>query len=140
MCAVNMFFVFLSIVSVLLLMPKMNMLAENNLQSIFTDDAFVSDDICSSVINEHPCVKNILEVLVKEINLLKITSNEMKISSHEMKISSDEKIQKVDEQLKREMSENKQLNEHLKRELSESKREIKFLKRQLKRLKPPTLR
>ena len=64
----NRFFVFLYIVSFLLLITKMNVLAEKNLPSIFTDDAFVNDDICSSVINEHPCVKNILEVIVHKMN------------------------------------------------------------------------
>ena len=72
----NRFFVFLYIVSFLLLITKMNVLAEKNLPSIFTDDAFVNDDICSSVINEHPCVKNILEVVVHEISQLKISSSE----------------------------------------------------------------
>ena len=108
----NRFFVFLYIVSFLLLITKMNVLAEKNLPSIFTDDAFVNDDICSSVINEHPCVKNILEVVVHEIN--------------QLKISSSENLQKVGVL--------KEHQEKLKRELSESKRQIKFLEKQLKTL------
>ena len=38
------------------------------LPTIFTDEAFVDDDICSMIINEHPCVKNVLGVLVDHIN------------------------------------------------------------------------
>ena len=38
------------------------------LPTIFTDKAFVADDICSLIINEHPCVKNALSVLVDHIN------------------------------------------------------------------------
>lgn len=38
------------------------------LPTIFTDKVFVADDICSLIINEHPCVKNALSVLVDHIN------------------------------------------------------------------------
>ena len=40
-----------------------------DIASIFTDDTFIDDDICSSTINDHPCVKNVLAVLVDHINL-----------------------------------------------------------------------
>ena len=42
--------------------------AETNLPSLFTDQSFVEDDFCASVINDHPCVKNVLSVLVNHIN------------------------------------------------------------------------
>ena len=48
------------------------------LPTIFTDTVFVADDICSLIINEHPCVKNALSVLVDHINqnLQRIQFNE----------------------------------------------------------------
>ena len=42
---------------------------QTGISSIFTDETFVNDDICSSAINDHPCVKNVLAVLVDHINL-----------------------------------------------------------------------
>ena len=58
------------------------------LSSIFTDDTFVDDKICSTVINEHPCVKNLLRVLVDHINinLRRIKENELQTNLLEEKL------------------------------------------------------
>jgi len=79
------------------------------LPTIFTDKAFVSDDICSLIINEHPCVKNVLGVLVDHINqnLQRIQLNE-----EEAKETQKVKDQKLDElKLKLELLESKFLDE-----------------------------
>ena len=62
------------------------------LSSIFTDDTFVDDDICSSIINEHPCVKNVLGVLVDHINdnLQRIKLNEHRTKFLENKLQQNE--------------------------------------------------
>ena len=108
-------FVFLCIFLIALIANINNVLAEKNLPSIFTDDAFVGDDVCSSVINDHPCAKNILEVLVQKINLLEIKSNE-----------NQENYQITKTKLEEEIS-------HSKLEIESSKREIKLLKIQVKK-------
>ena len=46
----------------------MQMMSETSLQNLFADQTFVNDDLCSSVINNHPCVKNVLSVLVNHIS------------------------------------------------------------------------
>ena len=46
----------------------MQRMSETSLQNLFTDQTFVNDGLCSSVINDHPCVKNVLSVLVNHIS------------------------------------------------------------------------
>ena len=60
------------------------------LPTIFTDKAFVADDICSLIINEHPCVKNALSVLVDHINqnLERIQFNEVKAKEEQKVLES----------------------------------------------------
>ena len=60
------------------------------LPTIFTDKAFVADDICSLIINEHPCVKNALSVLVDHINqnLQRIQFNEVKAKEEKQTLES----------------------------------------------------
>ena len=79
------------------------------LPTIFTDKAFVSDDICSLIINEHPCVKNVLGVLVDHIN-----QNLQRIQLYEQAAIETQKIkdQKLDAlRLKLELLEYKFLDE-----------------------------
>ena len=67
-------------------------LGDKILSSIFTDDTFVDDDICSSIINEHPCVKNVLGVLVDHINdnLQRIKANDRRTKLLEEKLQQNE--------------------------------------------------
>lgn len=41
---------------------------DNQISTFLTDTTFVNDDVCSEIINEHSCVKNVLGVLVDFIN------------------------------------------------------------------------
>ena len=43
-------------------------MVESSLTYLFTDHTFADDNLCSSIINDHPCVKNILTVLVNHIS------------------------------------------------------------------------
>ena len=61
---INLFNIFCAIVAVF----STTVSGQTALPTIFTDEAFVDDDICSMIINEHPCVKNVLGVLVDHIN------------------------------------------------------------------------
>ena len=61
---INLFNIFCAIVAV----SSTTVSGQTALPTIFTDEAFVDDDICSMIINEHPCVKNVLSVLVDHIN------------------------------------------------------------------------
>ena len=60
------YFQFLIIIT--LYVSSSNTRGDPVLSSILTDESFVDDDICSTIINEHPCVKNILGVMVDLIN------------------------------------------------------------------------
>ena len=55
-------------------------MVESRLSNLFVDNTFLEDDLCTSIINGHPCVKNILTVLenhitdnIREIELNKET-------------------------------------------------------------------
>ena len=79
---------------------------------IFADDTFVSDDICSNIINEHRCVKNVLGVLVDHINnnLQKITEIEYRTKLNEENIKNKEqKINMLETELKVVSAQNKKL-------------------------------
>ena len=43
-------------------------MVEPSITNLFTDHTFVDDNLCSSIIHDHPCVKNILSVLVNHIS------------------------------------------------------------------------
>ena len=43
-------------------------MVEPSITNLFTDHTFVDDNLCSSIIHDHPCVKNILTVLVNHIS------------------------------------------------------------------------
>ena len=65
------------------------------LSSILTDDSFVDDDICSTIINEHPCVKNILGVMVDLINSNLQGMKEDKIQMQQQVDTLADKLQEV---------------------------------------------
>ena len=46
----------------------MQMMSETSLQNLLTDQTVVKDELCSSVIDNHPCVKNALSVLMNHIS------------------------------------------------------------------------
>ena len=70
-------FVFLYIFLIGLSPNKNSVAAQKIPSSTVTDDSSVGDDICSSVIDAHPCVKNFLEVLVQKIDLLQTTQKQL---------------------------------------------------------------
>ena len=109
-------FFFMSIVAMLIMMT-MRTVAETNLPSLFTDHSFVEDDFCSSVINDHPCVKNVLSVLVNHIN-----DNLQEIKS--IRERNIETIETLANQLK--------INEEI---IDRNQYEIKLLKVELRQLK-----
>ena len=77
------------------------------LSSILTDESFVDDDICSTIINEHPCVKNILGVMVDLINSNLQGMKEDKIQIQQQVDTLADKLQEVtmtNKRLKRKIS------------------------------------
>ena len=56
-------------------------MVESRLSNLFIDNTFLEDNLCTSVINDHPCVKNILTVLVNHIsdNMRETESNKEQI-------------------------------------------------------------
>ena len=86
--SVNNFFVFYIFLAVFF---TLKVSGQTVLPSMFTDEAFVEDDICSIIINEHPCVKNVLGVLVDHINQnlqrLQVIEEETKELMEERKIT-----------------------------------------------------
>ena len=78
-------YIFLAVFSIL------KVSGQTALPSMFTDEAFVEDDICSMIINEHPCVKNVLGVLVDHINQnlqrIQVVEEEVKELMEERKVT-----------------------------------------------------
>ena len=112
-------FLFVSYVAVLPTLSIQTMV-ESSLTNLFADHMFVDDDLCSSIINDHPCVKNILTVLVNHIsdNIREIKLNKERNS---------ETIEILVNQLRKNQE-----------DLDTNKHEIKLLKEELKQMKIST--
>ena len=92
-------------------------MVESRLSNLFIDNTFLEDNLCTSIINDHPCVKNILAVLVNHIsdNMIEIESNK-------------EKIVQTIEILANQLSKNQEV-------LNTNQLEIKLLKAELTQMK-----
>ena len=98
-------------------------MAETSLPSLFTDQTFVDDEFCSSTINEHPCVKNILSVLVNHIS----------DNVQEIKLIKEINSQTV-ELLAKQIKKNQEIQDEFKKNQETNQYEIKLLKHKLKHL------
>ena len=105
-------------------------IAETSLPSLFTDQTFVEDEFCSSTINEHPCVKNILSVLVnhisdnlQEIKLIKEVNKE----TIELLAKQIKKNQEIQDEFKKNQ-------EQYRRHIETNQYRIKLLEHKLKHL------
>ena len=83
---------------------------ESSLTNLFADHTFEDDNLCSSIIHDHPCVKNILTVLVNHIS----------DSIREIKIVKEKNYETI---------------EILVNQLRKNQYEIKLLKEELKQMK-----
>ena len=112
------------------------------LPTIFTDEAFVDDDVCSMIINEHPCVKNVLSVLVDHINQnlqriqlieenTKETKNDLHSKIKELLLAQTFKDQKLEVS----HSETKDLVNNLKNKLEGTLIQNKMLRNDIRELK-----
>ena len=102
-------------------------MVESNLSTLFTDHTFVEDDICSSIIIDHPCVKNILTVLVNHISY----------NVREIK-STKEKSLETFEILANQIMKNQEIIIKNQGIVKDNQYEIKLLKTELKQLKMKT--
>ena len=100
---------------------------ESSLSNLFTNHTFVEDDICSSVIIDHPCVKNILTVLVNHISY-----NVREIRSCK------EKSLEIFEILAKQIMKNQEIIMKNQEVVKANQNEIKLLKTELKQLKMKT--
>ena len=91
--------------------------AEPSLTNLFADHTFVDDDLCSSIISNHPCVKNILTVLVNHIS----------DNIREMRLTKERNLETI-EILVNQLSKNQEV-------LDTNQHEIKLLKAELKQMK-----
>ena len=92
-------------------------MVESSLINLFADHTFVDDDLCSSIINDHPCVKNILAVLVNHIS----------DNIRETKLNKERNSETIDI-LANQLRKNQEV-------LDSNQHEIKLLKEELKQLK-----
>ena len=99
-------------------------MVETSLPNLFTDQTFMEDNMCSSIINEHPCVKNILSVLV----------NHMSDNVREIKLSKEKNLETI-EILANQLKKNQDIIETNQEVIENNKFEIKLLKAELKQLK-----
>ena len=109
-------FLFVSYVAV---MPTLStqMIEGPSLTNLFADHTFVDDDLCSSIISNHPCVKNILTVLVNHIS----------DNIREMRLTKERNLETI-EILVNQLSKNQEV-------LDTNQHEIKLLKAELKQMK-----
>ena len=109
----------LLIISVVAVFPTLTiqMMVESRLSNLSIDNTFLEDTLCTSIFNDHPCVKNILTVLVNHI-----TDNMRKIESNK------EKIFETIEILRNQLRKNQEVQDT-------NQLEIKLLKAQLTRMK-----
>ena len=71
-------FVFYSILDLLFLLDKVR--GDTDLSLLVSDYNTVDQDICHSIIKEHPCVKNVLKILIDKIDDLEKNQNkELKV-------------------------------------------------------------
>ena len=135
---INLFNIFCAIVAVFLTTVS----GQTALPTIFTDEAFVDDDICSMIINEHPCVKNVLGVLVDHINQnlqriqlieenTKETKNDLHSKIKELLLAQTFKDQKLEVS----HSETKDLVNNLKNKLEGTLIQNKMLRNDIRELK-----
>ena len=109
----------LLIISVVAVFPTLTiqMMVESRLSNLFIDNTFLEDDLCTSVINDHPCVKNILTVLVNHIS----------DNIREMRLTKERNLETI-EILVNQLSKNQEV-------LDTNQHEIKLLKAELKQMK-----
>ena len=107
------------IVSYVAVMPTLSIqtIVGPSLTNLFADHAFVDDDLCSSIISNHPCVKNILTVLVNHIS----------DNIREMRLTKERNLETI-EILVNQLSKNQEV-------LDTNQHEIKLLKAELKQMK-----
>ena len=106
----------------------MQMMSETSLQDLFADQTFVNDDLCSTVINNHPCVKNVLSVLVNQLsnNVREIElSKERNLETIEILANQLKKNQEIIVKNQDRLAKSEQIIEN-------NQYEIKFLKAKLK--------
>ena len=102
-------------------------MVETSLPNLFTDQTFMEDNMCSSIINEHPCVKNILSVLVNHIS----------DNVREIKLSKEKNLETIEilaNQLKKNqdiIQKNQDIIEKNQEVIENNKYEIKLLKAEL---------
>ena len=105
-------------------------MAETSLPSLFTDQTFVDDEFCSSTINEHPCVKNILSVLVNHISV-----QETKIQDNVQEIKLIKEVNKETiELLAKQIKKNQEIQDEFKKNQETNQYRIKLLEHKLKHL------
>ena len=95
-------YLFYSILDLLFLLDKVK--GDTDLSSLVSDYDRVDQDICNSIIEEHPCVKNVLKVIIDKIdNIEKTLRKEITIKEQQIH-NLEDKLQNIVEIKKRSVS------------------------------------
>ena len=95
-------YLFYSILDLLFLLDKVK--GDTDLSSLVSDYNAVDQDICNSIIEEHPCVKNVLKVIIDKIdNIEKTLRKEITIKEQQIH-NLEDKLQNIVEIKKRSVS------------------------------------